>query len=249
MKKLFYGILASLVSFTRIPVPLTISPESFRDATWHIPLIGWLHAGILTLVWLYLPVPDDLKYFLILLLPVLLSGGMHEDGLADAADGIFGGHSRERRLQIMKDPLVGSYGVLSIVLYVLGYYLALKNIPGESMVKTLCIALPLSRLVAPLLVSALPYVRTKQEESRAIAYLGSERGNASWSILWVLPVVSLVRGDELGIGLVLGFILSGLGLGLLFRKKLGGITGDCLGAAIKVTELVLIWIVALHFPQ
>ncbi|RYZ51443.1 MAG: adenosylcobinamide-GDP ribazoletransferase, partial [Proteobacteria bacterium] len=134
-------------------------------------------------------------------------------------------------------------------LYVLGYYLALKNIPGESMVKTLCIALPLSRLVAPLLVSALPYVRTKQEESRAIAYLGSERGNASWSILWVLPVVSLVRGDELGIGLVLGFVLSGLGLGLLFRKKLGGITGDCLGAAIKVTELVLIWIVALHFPQ
>jgi adenosylcobinamide-GDP ribazoletransferase len=249
MKKLLHGILASVVSFTRIPVPIRISPESFRDATWHIPLIGWLHAGILTLVWLYLPVPEDLKYFLILLLPVLLSGGMHEDGLADAADGIFGGHSKERRLQIMKDPLVGSYGVLSIVLYFLGYYLALKNISSETMVKALCIALPLSRLVAPLLVTALPYVRTKQEESRAIAYLGGDRGHASWSILWVLPVVGLVRADDLGIGLVIGFIVTGVGLGFLFRHKLGGITGDCLGAAIKVTELVLLWIIALQFAK
>jgi adenosylcobinamide-GDP ribazoletransferase len=208
-----------------------------------------LNAGILTLVWLYLPIPEDLKFFLLLLLPVLLSGGMHEDGLADAADGIFGGQSKERRLQIMKDPLVGSYGVVSLVLYFLGYYLALKNIPSEMMVKALCIVLPLSRLIAPLLVSVLPYVRTKQEESRAIAYLGTERAHASWSILWVLPLVSLVREENLGVGLVIAFILVGLGLGLLFKRKLGGITGDCLGAAIKVLELVLLWIIALQFAS
>ncbi|MBC7532258.1 MAG: adenosylcobinamide-GDP ribazoletransferase [Oligoflexus sp.] len=248
MRRLFEGIAASLISFTRIPVPFPLATESFQDATWHIPLIGWLNAAVLTLTWQYLPVPLDLKFVLVLLLPVIISGGMHEDGLADAADGLFGGQSPERRLAIMKEPQVGSFGVLALILYILAYYLALKNISTFSMMSAICVAFPLARLQGPILAAWLPYVRP-DAGSKANAYLGSHRLMILWSLIWVLPVAFFVPTLGFGLALLGSFILVTVSAGLLFKSKLGGITGDCLGAAIKISEIVLLWTFALQFSS
>ena len=247
MKGLLKGVLASLVSFTRISVPWPLTQENFEDATWHIPLIGWLNVLLLAMLYTFLEVPADLKLFLILVIPVLLSGGMHEDGLADSADGLFGGLNKERRLAIMKDPRVGSFGVLSLVLYSLGYFLALKNLPAFAVISALAIALPLARLSGPLLAALLPYARAEVDANKAKHYLSGNRKKLVFSCFWCLPILLFMPTPTFGAVLILGFALTLFGCGWFFKKKLGGITGDCLGAAIKITELVLLWLIALHF--
>ncbi len=246
MKKLLQAILASLVTFTRIPVPGYLAAESFENATWHIPLIAWLNVGILALVWRYLEGPFDLKIFLVILLPIVVSGAMHEDGLADCMDGLYGGRDQETRLLIMKDPRVGSFGVVSLGLYGLGHYLALKNLPPFAVVSTFALVMPLSRLAGPVLAAVLPYVRSGKDSNKAGSYLSAGVWKLCWSILWVLPVIYFVPSLSFGLDLVGTLLVCLFCCGMIFRAKLSGITGDCLGAAIKISELVLLWFVVLH---
>lgn len=242
MKSVFCGaaLAASLVSFTRVPFPWQISDEAFRRATWHLPFIGWLNVLALAVL-LRLPLPEDGLLFLCLVLPILISGAMHEDGLADAADGLLGGQNRERRLEIMKDPRVGSYGVIAIVLVMLGQFLALRAIPPAFRLTALAFAFPMSRCIAALLSQALPYAR--QDQSRASAYISRSWAGCLWPLLWTFPVFFIVAPD-LRLPL-LGLSLTACGiLGFFFHRKLGGVSGDCLGAAVKICELLLLWIFA-----
>mgnify|MGYP001616156465 CR=1 FL=1 len=237
MKNLVSGIAASFVTFTCIPCRRILPAESFSDATWHIPLVAWFYWGMLAGVWSWLPGPLDFKILQVMVLPVVIGRVMHEDGLADSADGLFGGHTPEKRLAIMKDPQVGSFGVVTMVLYFLAYYLALKNIPEMDLIRVLGIVLPLSRFAAPLLAIALPYVRADQ--SKAKAYLGTNRMLCLWSLLWTLPIGYFWTHNSI-YGLV-GSAFALIGCGLIFHKKLGGVTGDCLGATIKCIELAGLW--------
>ncbi len=243
MKLFFAAIAASLVSFTRIPVPWMLPKEAFPKASWHLPLIGWLLFSVLAAVLHAFGdlLPDDALIFLCLLLPILVTGGMHEDGLADAADGLFGGQTPERRLQIMKDPTVGSFGVIALCLLLLGEYLALKNISSGLRLQALAFALPVSRCFAVLLLKALPYLSS--EKSRAAAYIQPASLGFLWTILWTLP--ALLWLPSFNMSLLLVALLSFASIWWLCRQKLGGVTGDCLGAAVKVNELVLLWTIAI----
>jgi adenosylcobinamide-GDP ribazoletransferase len=236
--KFVAGIAASLVSFTRIPFPLKLSEAAFQKASWHLPLIGWLWVWLCSLVLRFDSFTDDGLVFFCLVLPILLSGAMHEDGLADAADGLIGGQNREKRLEIMKDPRVGSYGVISIVLVLLGQFLAIRAIEPSYRLAALAFVLPVSRCIAAILLQILPYART--ENSRASAYVSRSFAGILWPIFWTVPALSFVAVNQRLPLLAVSFCLL-LGFAFYFWKKLGGVTGDCLGAAVKLSEISLLW--------
>lgn len=166
-------LLTALQFFTRIPVPASVghSAEQLDGATRYFPLVGLvvgaIAAAVLTLAALRLP--SGVAVLLSMLATVMVTGAFHEDGLADSADGLFGGWTVQDRLRIMKDSRSGVFGVLALIL-VLGLKFtalcALLALGNAVAVGALLLAHPASRCGAVWVMQRLPYVR-EDETSRA----------------------------------------------------------------------------------
>lgn len=176
---------------------------------------------------------------------VLTTGAFHEDGLADTADGLFGGATPERRLEIMKDSRVGSYGVMALGLALLLRVTALAAIvqtggawPGAAAVLA---AAPWSRAVGVWLLATEKPARS----SGASAAVGQPATATAWIALLISLVLAAAATFAAGLppaGLALGLILASLavsGLARLARRLIGGQTGDIVGAAQQVAEIAL----------
>lgn len=230
--KALHSLLAAIVTFTRIPVPWTLDAAAFSRASLQLPLLGWLIGAVQLLLYegLRLWIPADVALFFALLFPIVLSGGMHEDGLADFADGMLGGASIERRLEIMKDPRVGSFGVLALIVVLGGDFLFLSHTnPSQRGLVLLSTAVFSRSLCIPLL-AVLPY--KNHAGSRSQGFLPRDfHGWKTLLPLWpLLPAFYLLPWAGVVI-VVLFFILQSY-----LRKNLEGLTGDCLGASIKFAE-------------
>ncbi|MDE4191653.1 adenosylcobinamide-GDP ribazoletransferase [Phaeobacter gallaeciensis] len=229
----------ALVLLTRLPLP-HLSAETFKRqsaAVWAFPLAGVtvaLPATIAASLALTLGLPPLVAAGLALAMQILLTGAMHEDGLADTADGLWGGFEQARRLEIMKDSQIGTYGVLALILGLGLRWVALAALLETAGPWPLLALAMLSRAAMPVLMYALPHARA-DGLSRSV---GRPRA---------LPVV---LGGVLALGLALPCIaLSQLlavaaimavvtaGLGALARVKIGGQTGDILGATQQLCEL------------
>lgn len=236
--KAIQSFLAAIVCFTRIPIPWALPEDAFTRAVLQLPLLGWVIGGLQCGIFLLASrwVTVDLALFLTLIFPIILSGGMHEDGLADFADGMLGGHSKSRRLEIMKDPRVGSYGVLALIIVLGGSFLAVKGTATSHQVSALLLSTILGRSIVIPLLGTLPYL--SHEASRSEGFIPkSFRGwrviLPLWPLLltaWLLPEFKLAL-------FFLVYILIFIVIRFYLQKKLEGLTGDCLGAAIKLTEL------------
>lgn len=175
----------------------------------------------------------------------LTTGAFHEDGLADAADGLFGGATPERRLEIMKDSRVGSYGVtalgLSLLLRVTALAAILQASGALAGAAAILIAAAWSRANGVHLLASEPPARL----TGASAAVGQPNITTAWIALvlaLVLGVAATLATDLPLKGLVLGFILAGLivtGLARLSRRLIGGQTGDIVGAAQQVAEIAI----------
>jgi adenosylcobinamide-GDP ribazoletransferase len=176
---------------------------------------------------------------------VLTTGAFHEDGLADAADGLFGGATPERRLEIMKDSRIGSYGAMALGLSLLLRVTALAAIlaaagpwAGPAMVLA---AAPWSRAEGVRLLATQPPARS----SGASAAVGQPSMATAWTALTLSLVLGLATTLAAGLppaGLVLGLLLASLavtGLARLARRLIGGQTGDILGAAQQIAEIAI----------
>lgn len=228
----------ALVLLTRLPLP-RLSAASFqrqRQAVWAFPLAGLavtLPACLVGLAALAMGLTAPMAAGLILVVQILLSGAMHEDGLADCADGFWGGFDRARRLEIMKDSQIGSYGVLALMLGLgLRWQAVTVLLELDHIWSLLALAL-LSRAMMPLLMLALPNARQSGLSqsvgcpSRRAVSLGLGLAVAlSWPLLGsaCLAVVAMIA-------------LACLGTGLLARRKIGGQTGDVLGACQQLCEV------------
>lgn len=237
----FRSFLAAIIVFTRLPIACRLNAEDFSKSSHQLPLLAWfigaLQCGILML--LHHRVADDFRIFLVLLLPILLTGAMHEDGLADFCDGMLGAHSPEQSLTIMKDPRLGTFGVLSLMLSFFGNWLALRSIPADRQYLVLLSNAVLSRSFAISLLSVLPYI--SQAKSKSQAYLLEAPGKWRHFIcLWPAGPALVLLSDSRLIFLTCLLLVS---LHLIFKgylkTRLGGLTGDCLGAAIKIAESAL----------
>ena len=237
--------------FTRVPIPQRIghSTELLNHAARYFPLIGWL-VGIVGAVayWLAsLVLPPTLAIALSMVATIRLTGAFHEDGFGDVCDGFGGGWSREQVLAIMKDSRIGAYGTIGLVSMLGMKFLALLEMGHDTVPIALLAAHPLSRFASTTLIFFLDYAREDQPEdvarAKPLAHRLSPGELACAAVFGCVPLV-LLSGLE-----VLGVSVLAIGVTVwaarYFRRRIGGYTGDCLGATQQLAELAIY--IALNF--
>lgn len=250
-----YSLLASLMFFTRLPWWRLCSPpkEAFEHVVDYWPFIGWLTGGVMAgVLWVATQVGCSLGVAVLLAIGarLLLTGALHEDGLADFCDGFGGGTSRARTLDIMKDSHIGTYGVLGLMIYLGLLCASLTHLGQETMdtgLGTLCSLMLLfdvaAKSAASFITGQLPYARTAEGAKNGVVYAG--RSLLSWlwqSLRCVLALLlPLVLCCHMGLPEVLWLLpvpfVVELLLMLWMRRRLGGYTGDCCGALFLLCEL------------
>ncbi|HYD32004.1 MAG TPA: adenosylcobinamide-GDP ribazoletransferase [Azospirillaceae bacterium] len=246
---MFTSLTAAIVFLTRLPLRL---PGRLPDDI-HARAMGWyavvgagigLAGGIVFWFAGVLDQPPLVRGLLTVTALAFLTGALHEDGLADIADGFGGGRDKARKLEIMRDSRVGSYGVLAIVLSVglRAALLAQLEDPGEVMA-ALVVAETLSRAALPALAHRLPPARTDG--------LGRSHGATTGGVvLACLITAAVITVFAAGVNtlavLSLAILLTG-GMGLLATRQVGGYTGDVLGATQQVVATgILILLVGMQ---
>lgn len=241
----------AMMLLTRLPAGnltagnLTGPIPKLRDAAWAFSLVG-LGVGVISalglLLALWLGVPPAVAAGLALSVGILVTGGLHEDGLADLADGFGGGQTRARKLEIMRDSRIGSYGTLALILSIGLRWQALAAIASDSWVLAACAliaAATLSRAGLPAMMVVLPAARDDG--------LGQQAAGGDWTGAGIAATIGLVAAVIL-LGPVTGFLaicsaaIACMALGGLAQRQIGGQTGDVLGAAQQVSEIA-IWTV------
>jgi len=241
--------LTAVQFFTRIPVPAWVghSAQQLEQAARYFPLVG-ICVGALAAAALWLGVqvlPLSLAVGLSMAASIFATGAFHEDGLSDFADGMGGGHSREKMLAIMKDSRVGVYGVIALVLVLLLKYLALMELCGAQppllVVAALVAAHAVSRLMATSIMLTQRYIR--DDDSARAKPAAQQISPVSFAIALLTGLAAL--GILLAAGAHIATILAAVSAAFLMRvylawqlqKRLGGYTGDCLGAVQQLSEL------------
>jgi len=240
--------LTAVQFFTRLPVPAWVghSAQQLEQAARYLPLVGML-VGAISATVLYLAVqvlPLSLAIGLSMAASILVTGAFHEDGLSDFADGFGGGHTKEKMLAIMKDSRVGAYGAIAIVLVLLLKYQALVELVGKHSLlfaaAVLIAAHAVSRLMAASIMLTQRYVR---EDDSARAKPAAQLGHASFAVALLTGIAALAILYAAGANA--SAILTAAASALLMRahlawrlqRRLGGYTGDCLGAVQQLTEI------------
>lgn len=233
-------VAAALGLMTRLPVPVNgaLAQKRGAAAAWAWPLAGALVGGLAGLVlWASMAVglPPLAGGFLAVATQVLLTGGLHEDGLADSADGLWGGWTRERRLEIMRDSRIGSYGVLALILSVGLRTAACAALPiGPLACAALIGSGAASRAAMAGVMAALPPARSDGLSAGA----GRPRPATALLALAIAVCVCLIAlpaGAALGVCAV---CLAGVAVvAAIARAKIGGQTGDILGASQQLAEI------------
>lgn len=232
-------------TFTRLPVPTGVgwTPQQARDAVRYWPWVGLLVGAKATLVfelarraW-----PDGVAVLLSMAAVLLLTGAMHEDGLADAADGLGGGGAdRAKVLAIMQDPRVGSFGVVALVITLGLKFQLLQALPAGRFLAASLLAHVLSRCSALWVMVRLHYLRDDgPSKSRSMATCRLSPGAFGFGLLAALPACLLLN-LHMVVAVVAVAGLCAAGAVHLLRRRLGGYVGDLLGAAQQCTELAVL---------
>jgi adenosylcobinamide-GDP ribazoletransferase len=240
-------LLLALQFLTRVPVHTAVfdAAELNRSAR-YFPVIGALVGAIGALVfWAAAHLwPQPVAVLLSMAATVWLTGGFHEDGLADTCDGLGGAVSRERALAIMKDSRIGSYGALGLVL-MLGLKAALLNAQG-SITRTACamvLAHAVSRAAPVVLLALLPYAGDVEHAKAKPMAQQVHAADVAIALLLAAAVAALLS-MPLGITHVLSAmaaaVLATAAMRRWLRRRLGGYTGDTLGATQQGTEAALL---------
>ncbi|BBN89034.1 adenosylcobinamide-GDP ribazoletransferase [Azospira sp. I09] len=245
----FFG---ALRFFTRLPVPAWVghSSEGLNRAARYFPAVGLLVGAIAALAFALAALvwPKAVAVLAAMAATIYVTGAFHEDGLSDMVDGFGGGWAREQVLTIMKDSRVGSYGVVAIVLVLLGKFLALFALPGAALPAALVAGHAVSRGCATVLLKSLDYVREDQLAKAKPLATRMGAGELALALCFALAGVALLALYLPPANLAMALLLAAactLWLGRLMRRRLGGYTGDCLGATQQGSELAfylgLLW--------
>jgi adenosylcobinamide-GDP ribazoletransferase len=231
--------LAAVQYFTRLPVPSWVghSAAQLQGTARYFSLVGVIVGGMgaLALWTTSLVLPAPLPAILSTALTIFLTGAFHEDGLADTFDGLGGGATRERALEIMKDSRLGTFGMAALVLTLAIKVAALNALPLALGVFALIAGHAFSRACAVSLLFVSKYVGSA-EHSRARP-VAQQMSGAELLIAATIGVAPLFWCGVHGLAGVIGALLVWFVLALWFIRRLGGFTGDTLGAAQQLTEI------------
>jgi adenosylcobinamide-GDP ribazoletransferase len=228
--------LTALQFFTRIPVHLTdFQPNDLNQSTRFFPLIGLL-VGIVGAFVFYAFnqfLPLSLAVLISMIATILLTGAFHEDGLADAVDGLGGGLTREQCLTIMVDSRIGSFGTIALVMALLTKHQALVESSASFIPTALIVGHALSRFCAVLVMATQDYAKTNGKSKPLATKLSRQT-------LWIATCFGLIPLCILSpyqlFALVPVFFVWRW-FSFKVEKKIGGYTGDCLGAMQQLTEI------------
>jgi adenosylcobinamide-GDP ribazoletransferase len=226
---------SALGLLTRLPLPAMDTPRG-AQAAWAWPVVGVVIGGLAAIVaWglLALGVPMGIVAGAVLVTQVITTGALHEDGLADTVDGFFGGWTKERRLEIMKDSHIGSYGTLALILSVGLRWSALTVVCNAPM--ALIAVAALSRAPMAVVMAALPNTR-----GTGLAQSVGRPGAQVTAIAVLIAVVvsGTTAGPWAATLMVLGIAVVTLMVAQTAHARIGGQTGDVLGATQAICEVV-----------
>lgn len=238
----------SAISFlTRIPVPANWSggEKAFARSVVYYPIVGLIMGGILALV--FLPIqpywPPFALAVIMLGLNTALSGGLHLDGFADCADGFLSPQPRERVFEIMKDSHIGAFGVIALNLLLMSKAALLTTIFSDPARGVLAVFL------MPLAGRSMLLINTAIQPGAKSDGLGAMVWKRSPSrVIWALAILfgtAFSVGKMPGVVAVVGSFLPAVLFIIYAQRKLGGGTGDTLGAVCEFSELGLLLVLAL----
>jgi len=244
------GIRAAVTVLTRLPVGgFPYSDADWRWSAAYLPFVGTLLGAVLGGAWLLTVRAGFLVAAVVVVAAsLLLTGAMHEDGLADTADALGGATTRERVFAILKDSRIGAFGSAALAVTLLLRVALLARLGAAAPIVLIFVS-GAARLVPVWLMAALPYV-TDAAVAKSRSIMAAGRAQVAVATGWVLAV---------GIALCMLHALSGVEIaaasgsaalmalvcGARFRARVGGITGDFLGAAEQVSECTMLLALAL----
>ncbi|MCL2789828.1 MAG: adenosylcobinamide-GDP ribazoletransferase [Desulfobulbus sp.] len=241
---------------TRYPIPMAVefTAERFVQGMKWMPLVGLLVAlpaagGVVLADWL---LGRELAAIVAVILLIGVTGGLHLDGLADSADGLFSYRSRERMLEIMRDSRLGVNGVIAVVLAILLKYLFLYAIAADGVVPAVLVAPVVGRMALVWHSASAQYARQERGIGDFVNQTGlMQAGSATLLSLLLVSGILFFGGVRLTLvpWLTLIFHLPPIALATGFaayvNRRLGGITGDTIGASIELSELLCFFVALL----
>lgn len=244
MKSLAQDFLLMLQFFTRIPIKMSLpcTPKNFKRGIVFLPLIGFIIGGLqyTTIFLLQEKLPSSILAVIATILPIIVTGGLHIDGLGDTCDGFFAmTPDKNRIIEIMKDSSAGTYAICGIVSNIMLQYVAIEYIIKKNSIQVLLVIIMFSKLFV--FFTAM-WGKSAKKQGTGNIFIG----NISLVILIIGTAYSLWI-SMMTISLVpsLWLLLSGTIMSLVFyglcHRKIGGITGDTLGATQELaTNIMLI---------
>ncbi|WP_371410699.1 adenosylcobinamide-GDP ribazoletransferase [Tabrizicola sp. TH137] len=228
-------LVAAFGLLTRLPLPARSFTPSPR-AAWAWPVVGAVLGGLSAAAVsaaLWLGLAPGIAAALALILTALLTGGLHEDGLADTADGLLGGRDKDRRLEIMKDSRIGSYGALALILVTLIRWSALAALIAAGQHWAALIAAgALSRAPMAVLIATLPNAR-----GAGLSHLtGQPPRRAALAACGIALTLALLATGATVLTLALAAAATTAFLARAAKARIGGQTGDILGASQQLAE-------------
>lgn len=241
----FDTLWAALIFFTRLPFWRVYQPPqaSYKAVVECWPLTGWLTGGAMaaTLYCGSTLFPWPVAVIAAIAVRLLITGALHEDGLADFLDGFGGGGDRAHILAIMKDSHIGTYGVLGLILYMLLLGTALYSMTPTVAALVVLAADPYSKMVSSQLVNMLPYARREEEAKNKTVYRKpSLSAGLSLTVQGLLPMALMIwlTGVTWYLVIIVPAVVMYF-LYLLMLRKIQGYTGDCCGAVCLLVELAV----------
>lgn len=236
----------ALQFFTRLPIPAWVGFEAawLQHASRYFPLVGVVVGGVTATVyagaaWLW---PAPVAALLSTVASIWLTGAFHEDGFADTCDGFGGGMTAERVMLIMKDSRIGTYGAVGIGLLLATKCVTLALLPPPMAIGALLLAHPLSRFAAATLIYTLDYARD-EGKAKPLAQHMSGAELAIAAACAALAAIGVGCSGALAWTAIAAAVLAAAAaaawLATIFVRRIGGYTGDCLGAVQQLSEVAI----------
>lgn len=251
MKNIVNQIILLIQFMTRIPIPIKVeySEKQLGKGIKYFPLVGYLIGIIIFITGIVLNKYIDNKYIISLLLILIelkLVGLIHIDGLADSFDGLFSYRDKDRILEIMKDSRVGTNGVVVLIFYYLAKLILIAEIISRGDMRCLIIYPIISRMSTSVNAGFGVYAR---DNGMSTGIIGMNQVKDSiFSVILTLLLIILVYYNS---GILKGLVMFVAGILFIFYfrrvvyKKIGGITGDTMGASLEMTGLIVLLIGAI----
>ena len=237
------GVFVAASFLTRLRLPALAGGAEVGTSVRWFPLVGALLGGTgAALAWILrdlFAMPSTLTATILVALGAWVTGAIHLDGLADTADGFGGGHTRGEVLRIMRDPVVGAYGAIALVLVLTMKVAALTELLTRGSALPFMVAAPaLSRWTIAALAAWLPYARADGGLGRAVTDERTAPGLLLSTITAAAIAVAALRFQA--VVPIAVAVLATCWIGRLGLRRIGGVTGDVFGASVELTETAVL---------